>query len=1113
MRRKQRKAVFGLVSAATVVALATGLTVSPSVAQDRVTARVQLRSGGVAATDPAAATGRQLTLITGDRVLLDAEGGVAALLPAKGRESVPVVIRKVAGHTYALPSDTARMIAQGRLDIRLFDVTELSRTEYKELAGDGVPLIVTYKGARPAAKAQLHADADPAVRATLDTVDGEALTVAQPDAAEAWRSLTDASATGRRAASGVDTIWLDGLVHASLDVSVPQIGAPAAWQAGYDGKGVKVAVLDTGIDTRHPDVGGKVIAEKNFTTTADTQDHYGHGTHVASIVAGTGAASQGKYTGVAPGAELINGKVMNDGGSGTESGIIAGMEWAVEQGAQVVNLSLGGVDSPGVDPMEETVNRLSDKALFVIAAGNSGPGAGTLGSPGTADGALTVGAVDKQNVLADFSSRGPRIADGGLKPDLTAPGVDITAAAAAGSRIDTSDVPHPAPGYLTISGTSMATPHVAGSAALLAQEHPGWTARQLKTALIGSAEPGPYSPYEQGSGRVDVARAVGQSVFAEPGSLDFGAQQWPHSDDQPVTKPLTYRNTGTADITLDLTTTTSAPGGGAAPDGFFTLGAQRITVPAGGTASVDVTADSRAVAGETLGGYGVVVTATGGGQSVRTAGALDREAEMYDLNFQATGRDGQAMADGDWTGWVFGIDNDVVKVVSGDRGLAQLRLPKGKYMILGEIPVLSTEGAYIGDDWTVQPKLELGQDTVIDVDARQTKPIDVTVPDPNAGFQSGSVIIQVKDNGGVYPTGLYWGDMSEGFRTRQIGAATPADELTSYLIGHWLAGDVDYTIADTLDGAFYTGHTQHVQLSDLAKITVPQGGSVTGRWAQIVTQPSFPAAGTAAFVDLPYTATAYVQGGYSWTRSFTQVGGRAAEAQYEVPAQVYKAGKSYTQPFNTGVFGPKIGEDQGLVRDGDTLTGTVQLFSDAAGHDGRSLYDTASASTTLYRDGKEYATFPDILDVVSFQLPPDKAHYRLVTTAARGPAQGHALSTKVTAEYTFTSGHTSKAVSVPASAVRYTPELALDGTAAAGARLSVPVTVQGAAAGDGLEELTVYVSYDSGVTWTKVRVQHGKVSVTNPAAGGSVSFRAKAKAVGTDGNTVTQTIIDAYRTK
>jgi subtilisin family serine protease len=136
-----------------------------------------------------------------------------------------------------------------------------------------------------------------------------------------WQQLTTTSLRG-----GIDHVWLDGQRKLSLDVSVPQIGAPAAWKAGLDGAGVTVAVLDSGIDATHPDLKDQISQARNFTTVPDTDDTVGHGTHVASTIAGTGAASGGRYRGVAPGAKLLVGKVCTD--VCEDSDILAGMAWA-----------------------------------------------------------------------------------------------------------------------------------------------------------------------------------------------------------------------------------------------------------------------------------------------------------------------------------------------------------------------------------------------------------------------------------------------------------------------------------------------------------------------------------------------------------------------------------------------------------------------------------------------------------------------------------------------------------------------------------------------------------------------------------------------------------------
>src|SRR5262249_25339134 len=157
---------------------------------------------------------------------------------------------------------------------------------------------------------------------------------------------------------------------------------------------------------------------------------------------------------------------------------------------------------------------------------------------GAADDALTVGAVSKQDVLADFSGRGPRTGNFGLKPEITAPGVDIIAARAAGTSLGTPIDQY----YTMLSGTSMATPHVAGAAAILKQEFPSFTPAQLKAALVSTAKPFDYSVWQQGAGRVDVGRAFSQLVYAETATLDYGYFPYPHDADTPVTKTLTYHN-------------------------------------------------------------------------------------------------------------------------------------------------------------------------------------------------------------------------------------------------------------------------------------------------------------------------------------------------------------------------------------------------------------------------------------------------------------------------------------------------------------------------------------------------------------------------------------------
>ncbi|MEV6865616.1 S8 family serine peptidase [Streptosporangium subroseum] len=319
--------------------------------------------------------------------------------------------------------------------------------------------------------------------------------------------------------AGAARVWLDRKVQATalnttdLDHNLGQISAPKAWDAGYTGKGARVAVLDSGADFTHPDLAGQVADRADFTVEGgDAVDHFGHGTHVAATIAGNGSASHGERRGVAPNARLLIGKVLDDSGSGSDSQIISGMEWAASR-ADVINMSLGGSDpSDGTDPLSLAVDALTKQtgALFVIAAGNSG---GAIASPGSAAAALTVGAVDDADRLADFSSRGPLVNTRAAKPELVAPGVDVVAARAAGTTLGSPVDKY----YVFSSGTSMATPHAAGAAALLAQRHPDWKADRLKAALIGAADPLPGAdPYAVGAGRLNAVRALLGPVSDQP---------------------------------------------------------------------------------------------------------------------------------------------------------------------------------------------------------------------------------------------------------------------------------------------------------------------------------------------------------------------------------------------------------------------------------------------------------------------------------------------------------------------------------------------------------------------------------------------------------------------
>jgi len=353
---------------------------------------------------------RTVTLVTGDRVTVLGDDAQSVLVePGAGRAHITFVTRRTKEHLQLIPSDAVGLMDTGRLDPRLFDVTTLLAYGYDDRRAE-LPLLITTNGAGAArvTAAAITAEAAGArVTRRLPCLGAVAVRQDRKRASAIWQDLTRRSGTAEALPPGVSKVWLDGIRRPVLDVSVPLIGAPSAWQAGYTGKDVEVAVLDTGVDDTHPDLAGRVVARSNFTDGAeDDLDHLGHGTHVASTIAGSGAASGGRYRGVAPDAGLADGKVCVVDGC-AESWILAGMDWAAAaRHAQVVNLSLGGPDFPGVDPLEEAVNTLTAQygTLFVIAAGNEGEDA-SVGSPASADAALAVGAVTKTDQLADFSSR------------------------------------------------------------------------------------------------------------------------------------------------------------------------------------------------------------------------------------------------------------------------------------------------------------------------------------------------------------------------------------------------------------------------------------------------------------------------------------------------------------------------------------------------------------------------------------------------------------------------------------------------------------------------------------------------------------------------------------
>ncbi len=252
---------------------------------------------------------------------------------------------------------------------------------------------------------------------------------------------------------------------------------------GLDGQGVVVGEIDTGIDFEHPDLQGKMVAWKDFVNNKpEPYDDQGHGTHVAGTI--VGGQTSGLAIGVAPGAKIIGAKAFSSSGSAQSDWLLGAMQWMTDPDGDpstndappIVSNSWGG--GPGRTVFLEATQNWVNLGIFpLFAAGNSGPGAGSVGTPGGFLESFAIGATTSEDTIASFSSRGPVTWDGTqhIKPDVSAPGKDVTSAKNGG-------------GYRTISGTSMATPHVAGVIALMLQASPGMGIDQMRELLEGTSD-------------------------------------------------------------------------------------------------------------------------------------------------------------------------------------------------------------------------------------------------------------------------------------------------------------------------------------------------------------------------------------------------------------------------------------------------------------------------------------------------------------------------------------------------------------------------------------------------------------------------------------------------
>lgn len=307
----------------------------------------------------------------------------------------------------------------------------------------------------------------------------------------------------------IEYISFDSKVYTLLDIAAPTMEAYFPHDKGYEGKGITVAVVDTGT-VPHADLTvptNRIVEFKDLINgKTEPYDDNGHGTHVSGIIAGNGYSSGGKYAGVAPKANILSIKALDENGGGSISDIIQAISYAVETknkyNTKIINLSLGtpANSTSSKDPLCRAVERATRAGLIVVsAAGNSGPEPNTILSPGISEYALTVGAVDDKNTIdtsddtiAPFSSRGPTL-EGLEKPDIVAPGVNIESLSNENLN-----------GYSSLSGTSMATPLVSGSIALLLNKDKNLSPLEIKKKLMSSVVDLETSWEEQGAGMLNL---------------------------------------------------------------------------------------------------------------------------------------------------------------------------------------------------------------------------------------------------------------------------------------------------------------------------------------------------------------------------------------------------------------------------------------------------------------------------------------------------------------------------------------------------------------------------------------------------------------------------------